>query len=145
METFFDRLQEERKRLGLNQAEFAALGGVGRTAQINYEAGERHPTSQYLIAIAAAGADVNYILTGVRSESCNPQTVAEEMAGVLYVIESVLKREKKEILPKPKAEIVYTAFLDSTPEERRMMLKALEDGQYMLPLSVARLFKFTTD
>lgn len=139
------RLKEERKRLGLSQAALSVVGGVSRDSQAGYESGRSDAGTAYLAAIASAGVDVMYILTGVRSESCNPQTVAEEMSGVLYVIESVLKREKKEILPKPKAEIVYTAFLDSTPEERRMMLKALEDGQYMLPLSVARLFKFTTD
>lgn len=142
MGTFFDRLQEERRRLGVNQAEFAVLGGVGRTAQINYESGERHPSSQYLMAIAAAGADVMYILTGERSADRQPNAVAEEVAGVLYVIESVLEKEKGNFPPKFKAEMLYTAYIQSTPEERRMMLKALEEGTFMLPLSVARLFGF---
>ncbi|MBF0262955.1 MAG: transcriptional regulator [Magnetococcales bacterium] len=66
MSTFFNRLCEERRRLGKNQIEFAGLGGVSRETQVNYEAGSSHPTSKYLMAIANAGADVNYILTGVK-------------------------------------------------------------------------------
>lgn len=62
-----DRLREERERLGLNQVEFGSIGGVKKLAQINYEKGERHPDSAYLAAIAAAGADVLYILTGQRT------------------------------------------------------------------------------
>lgn len=61
-----DRLREERKRLGLNQVELGAVGGVKKLAQINYESGERQPDAGYLAAIAAAGADVRYILTGER-------------------------------------------------------------------------------
>lgn len=52
--------------MSLNQDEFAALGGVKRRAQSTYETDERVPDAAYLAAIAAAGADVGYILTGVR-------------------------------------------------------------------------------
>ena len=67
-----DRLREERERLGMNQVDFGAVGGVKKLAQINYEKGDRHPDSAYLAAIAAAGADVLYILTGQRSGSAMP-------------------------------------------------------------------------
>lgn len=63
-----DRLKEERKRLGLNQTDFGKIAGVGKTTQINYESGERSPDAAYLAAIAAAGGDVQYIVTGTRSE-----------------------------------------------------------------------------
>lgn len=66
MSTFGERLREERQRLGLNQTEFAACANVQKRAQINYESGERSPDADYLTAIAAAGADVQYIVTGVR-------------------------------------------------------------------------------
>jgi transcriptional regulator with XRE-family HTH domain len=46
--------------------------GVGRQAQVRYEAGERSPDGNYLAAIAKAGADVNYILTGVRVTAIEP-------------------------------------------------------------------------
>ena len=74
-----DRLREERERLGLNQVEFGSIGGVKKLAQINYEKGERHPDSAYLAAIAAAGADVLYILTGERSSAQPAHDAAEQV------------------------------------------------------------------
>lgn len=59
-----DRLRLERLRLGLNQADFAALAGVTKTSQFNYEKGERSPDANYLAAIKQHGADVYFILTG---------------------------------------------------------------------------------
>lgn len=61
------RLREERERLGYSQEAFAALASASRPTQFNYESGKRAPDSIYLSAIAAAGADVLYILTGSRS------------------------------------------------------------------------------
>lgn len=64
MSNFCDRLKEERKRLHLNQEEFAALGGVKKGAQFNYENGSRVPDVDYLFAIGSAGVDLHYLLTG---------------------------------------------------------------------------------
>ncbi len=79
--SIFLRLREERERLGFSQEAFGALGGVQKRAQINYEKGERHPDSAYLAAIAAAGADVLYILTGQRAGGASapppPRAVSE--------------------------------------------------------------------
>lgn len=61
-----ERIREERARLGLSQAEFAEIAGAHRKSQGNYESGERSPDAQYLAAIAEAGADVCYIVTGDR-------------------------------------------------------------------------------
>ncbi|WP_440530341.1 helix-turn-helix domain-containing protein [Serratia nevei] len=63
------RLVEERKRFGLNQADFGALADCARNTQANYERGERSPDARYLSAIAEKGIDVLYILTGNRSAS----------------------------------------------------------------------------
>lgn len=60
------RLREVREGLGMNQTDFAALAGATRQTQSNYEKGERVPDALYLAAIAAAGGDVRYILTGIR-------------------------------------------------------------------------------
>ena len=79
--SIFLRLREERERLGFSQEAFGVLGGVQKRAQINYEKGERHPDSAYLAAIAAAGADVLYILTGQRAGGASapppPRAVSE--------------------------------------------------------------------
>jgi transcriptional regulator with XRE-family HTH domain len=61
------RLREERERLGFNQTAFGEVAGVRKQAQLNYEKGERNPDAAYLAAIATAGADVLYILTGQRA------------------------------------------------------------------------------
>ncbi|WP_175784262.1 helix-turn-helix domain-containing protein [Burkholderia ambifaria] len=62
-----DRLREERVRLGLSQEDFGAIGGVKKLAQGNYEKGMRVPDAAYLAAIAAAGVDVLYVVTGTRA------------------------------------------------------------------------------
>lgn len=62
-----ERLREERARLGLNQGDFAAVANVSKTTQFNYEKGERSPDAAYLEAVAAAGVDVLYVLTGRRA------------------------------------------------------------------------------
>lgn len=88
MNTFFDRLREERQRLGLNQTEFAELAGVLKGAQVNYEAGKRAPDSNYMTAIAAAGADVLYILTGDRDAPPPLVLTAEEKTMLDYFREA---------------------------------------------------------
>jgi transcriptional regulator with XRE-family HTH domain len=69
MNSFSDRLKEERERLGFNQEAFGAIGGVKRLAQGNYEKGERAPDLNYLAAISKVGADVLYIVTGAHSSA----------------------------------------------------------------------------
>lgn len=61
-----DRLRQERKRLGWSQNEMGALGGVAANAQGKYESGDRVPRADYLAALADAGVDVLYVLTGRR-------------------------------------------------------------------------------
>jgi transcriptional regulator with XRE-family HTH domain len=61
------RLREERERLAMSQTQFAGLGEASKRAQINYEQGDSTPDASYLLAISKVGADVQYIVTGVRS------------------------------------------------------------------------------
>lgn len=64
-----DRLKEERQRLGFSQADFAALAGVAKTSQFNYEKGDRSPDAEYLAKVLTVGADVLYIISGARTAS----------------------------------------------------------------------------
>jgi transcriptional regulator with XRE-family HTH domain len=66
MTTLGERLREARGSLGLSQTDFAAIGGVQKRAQINYEQDARAPDAAYLKAIADHGVDVRYIVTGER-------------------------------------------------------------------------------
>jgi transcriptional regulator with XRE-family HTH domain len=67
MSTLHNRLREERVRIGLPQYSLAALGGVKPNAQVKYENGNRLPRGDYLSAIALAGVDLLFIITGQRS------------------------------------------------------------------------------
>jgi transcriptional regulator with XRE-family HTH domain len=58
------RLRAERHRLGLNQAAFAGLATVSRRTQASYEAGDGAPDADYLAALAKAGVDVLFVVTG---------------------------------------------------------------------------------
>ena len=66
MSTTGDRLKAERKRLGYSQEEFATVAGVTRRPYAEWESGNTSPTAMQLASIAAAGADVRYIITGDR-------------------------------------------------------------------------------
>ncbi|MCW5657417.1 MAG: helix-turn-helix transcriptional regulator [Burkholderiaceae bacterium] len=78
------RLREERERLGKSQSDFAALAvqlgvrGATRQSLSMYEKGERPPDAGYLAAIAQAGADVRYIVTGARDYEPPPVLTPQE-------------------------------------------------------------------
>ncbi len=66
--SFGTRLAEERKRLGLKQAEFAELVGTDVPKQSLYENDRRELRADYLARLAQADVDIVYVLTGRRSE-----------------------------------------------------------------------------
>src|SRR5437868_2958053 len=66
--SFGTRLAEERKRLGLKQAEFAARVGTDVPKQSLYENDRRELRADYLARLADAEVDIVYILTGARME-----------------------------------------------------------------------------
>nr|WP_263263031.1 helix-turn-helix transcriptional regulator [Pseudomonas sp. RIT-PI-S] len=74
-----DRLKEERVRLGFNQADFAAVGGVAKTSQFNYEKGDRSPDAEYLAKVLGAGADILYIVSGQRVPPAASLDAAESL------------------------------------------------------------------
>lgn len=64
MTSIGDRIREKRKALGLTIGEFASKVGVHRNTQARYEAGNRSPDGDYLLALSVVGIDVQDILTG---------------------------------------------------------------------------------
>src|SRR4028119_451941 len=65
--SFGTRLAEERKRLGLKQADFAGLVGTDVPKQSLYENDRRELRAEYLARLVDAEVDVVYILSGRRS------------------------------------------------------------------------------
>lgn len=61
------RLLEERERLFASQEDAGARCGVSRVMWGQYERGQAAPGGAVWLKLAAAGADVQYILTGQRS------------------------------------------------------------------------------
>lgn len=61
------RIADERQRLGLTQAEFAAKLGIGPQKMRAIEAGSQRPLTMQLMAyLAHCGVDLHYVLIGRR-------------------------------------------------------------------------------
>lgn len=67
--TLGQRLKEERKRLNFTQKIIAQLIEIHYTSWVYYEKDNVNPTSIFFEKIAPYGFDVQYILTGVRSDT----------------------------------------------------------------------------
>lgn len=59
---FGNRLQSERERLCLTQAEMANLCGVKPASQYLYERGDRTPNAEYLMKASTIGIDTEFLL-----------------------------------------------------------------------------------
>lgn len=111
-------MREERNRLDLNQPDFGACGGVGKQSQINYESGKRLPDADYLMAIAATGADMLYILTGERGSSPMPLPASgqlppqlrKRLKDAIEAVEAGLDALDRSAPPAVKAELILTAY-----------------------------------
>lgn len=88
---FGARLAEERKRLGLKQAEFAALVGTDVPKQSLYENDRRELRADYLARIADAGVDVVYVLTGQRTDGSWLGDGASELLSSYLALPSELQ------------------------------------------------------
>lgn len=108
-----ERIRKERERCKMTQPEFGALAGVTKTSQINYEKGTRSPDANYLAAIAKAGVDISYIITG--QEALTQSALDQELANFASAweaIEKELERQGKTLPPSKKrqaAEALYQA------------------------------------
>lgn len=94
MNTIGARLREERKRLGLNQSDFATAGGVQKRAQISYEQDERSPTTEYLQLLHQIGVDVSYVLTGAP----NTGSLSQDESDLLKAFQALDERGKSGVL-----------------------------------------------
>lgn len=80
--SFSERLKSERNRLKLTQTQLAELAGTTKQSQLKYEKDIQKPGMEYLAAIAKVGVDVQYLLTGIHSETA--LTVEDEALLRLY-------------------------------------------------------------
>ena len=113
------RLREERERLEMTQEEFGQAGGVLKRALIRYEKGERMPDAAFLAAIAAAGADVLYILTGQRSGVAAAAPVVAEPAAQLSRRALAVAQNYEATSEEGKKIIEAAAFAAAKPAAKR--------------------------
>lgn len=66
--TIGERLRKERERLGLSQPKFAALASTTKQTLFSWETGKTAPDGFQFEALATAGVDVLYILTGITAK-----------------------------------------------------------------------------
>lgn len=103
-----ERLREERDALGKTQSDLAALAasmgvpGATRQSQAKYEKGLASPSAAYMAAMATAGVDVLYVLTGHRDGA-----VAQKVDPAEQVLLDSYRRCK----PDAKANLIQTAAL----------------------------------
>lgn len=85
--TIGERLKAERKRLGLNQTDFAKIANLTKKSLFNYETGERSPDAEALLKWAGSGLDVHFIIHGsgkIRDEEKQELSVDECVLLELY-------------------------------------------------------------
>jgi len=87
-----DTIKEERERLEISQSKFAEACGVGRTAQFNYERGEREPSYTYMEAAEKLGVDTLYVFTGTRTGK--DWAYARAYSKLLYTVEMFMGLEE---------------------------------------------------
>lgn len=76
------RLQEERKRLGFNQDEFASQLQLSKRTVAAYEAGSSDIGASVLGQTGVLGVDVLYVVTGTRTPAAADSLSDEENALV---------------------------------------------------------------
>ena len=89
--TFGKRLAEERKRLGMKQAEFAAMVGTDVPKQSLYENDRRELRGDLLARLAANGVDIHYVLTAERCEGAPLGEDATEMVSAFVALPPELR------------------------------------------------------
>ncbi len=125
------RIKEERKRLGMDQIAFGNLGGVQAVAQSNYENDKRNPDAAYLAGVAAAGADVLYIVTGARSVSPKDLEADLERYGMAWeTLELALEATGRQMSPAKKRKAADALFRASkaqmTPTQDQLIALVLD-------------------
>ena len=122
--SFGGRLAEERKRLGLKQAEFAALVGTDVPKQSLYENDRRELRADYLARLADAKVDVIYVLTGQRMEGAWLGAGASELLSAYLCLPSDMQEALVDLAAKmrdqfagPGRGTVHSRSTDYRPQE----------------------------
>jgi transcriptional regulator with XRE-family HTH domain len=109
------RLRQERTRLKLSQSALGAVGGVETNAQGNYESGARYPKADYLLRVAGAGVDLDFVLTGNRHrtvESIGDRPLPEDNEDLLPPLTQVNHQLHRNLFGLMDASLQLTRLVD---------------------------------
>lgn len=109
------RLRQERTRLKLSQSALGAVGGVETNAQGNYESGARYPKADYLLRVAGAGVDLDFVLTGSRHrnlESMGDRPLTEENEDLSQPLTQVSHQLHRNLFGLMDASLQLTRLVD---------------------------------
>lgn len=124
MDSIAERLRAERNKLGLSQTEFAAIAGVKRNAQMNYENGTRVPDVAYMAALANNGVDVTFVITGrVTASSLDIERELMCLSDAWQAIDEALANAKKTMASDKKrqvADAIYKAVKSGDGEAKTL-------------------------
>lgn len=99
---FSNRLKEERKRLGLTQAEIAEKCGVSARMWVKYEQGLSMPGGEIFMTLSRLGVNVAYLFTEsflrTKDETTLPVSITTEEFGLLVLYRQATENNKKIIM-----------------------------------------------
>lgn len=122
-----ERLRSVREFFRVAQPDFAEKCGVSIRAYQDYEAGKRLPGSETLQALAEAGIDLNWLLTGTGqmlrdAPSALPSPLDEQLlAETLRLVDDWLSAHRRTMTAARKAEVaasIYAMALEDVVEGR---------------------------
>ncbi len=90
------RLKEERKKLGLSQAQIAEICGISGRMWGDYERGISQPKSETLFLFERSGIDINYVMGGehtVTPLNQYQETLVKEVAARLFIHLNITPQE----------------------------------------------------
>lgn len=125
------RLREERERLGFSQQAFAEIGGASKRSQVEWEKGAQVPNAEFLAHIAARGADVAYIVTGVRAPTGQEIEADLDRYGMAWeTLEMALEATGRAMSPAKKRKAADALFRASkaqmAPSQEQLVALVLE-------------------
>jgi transcriptional regulator with XRE-family HTH domain len=133
------RLKEERKKLGKNQDDFAVLCGFSRRTQQNYEKGDSELDELYLFKASELGADIGYILDGVKTDydTVNTRLSAlsksqrllnnPELIETIMIVNEVLDKTGLGVTDSSKFKQLLSSLADVESSEKQLSKKQLVD------------------
>lgn len=113
---FGGRLKEERSRLDFSQGALAEAAGVSREMLGKYERGAADPGASVLVALAAVGLDVGYVLTGRRSPISPQLSAAQREALAARGIQCGVGERQNEIVINPVGLVWVLNYSDALGE-----------------------------